>query len=39
MTFTTQVEYHPDRPVVHFGSPPGATYSKPETELIIKGRK
>lgn len=30
MTRTTQVEWHEDRPFVHFGSPPEVTYWREE---------
>lgn len=36
MTRTTQIEYHPDRPFVHFGSPEGTAYWKPEPKEDTK---
>lgn len=38
MTRTTQVEWHPDRPFVHFGSPPEVTYWR-EEPCPPKGKK
>lgn len=33
MTETSgEVEYHPDRPIIHFGSPRGATFYRPSTQ-------
>lgn len=32
MTRTTEIEYHPDRPFVHFGSPEGTAYWQPKPE-------
>lgn len=41
MTRTTQVEWHPDRPFVHFGSPPEVTYwrEEPRPEKPKKKKK
>lgn len=38
MTRTTQVEWHADRPFVHFGSPPEVTYWREELRPH-KGKK
>lgn len=32
MTHTTEVEYHPERTFIHFGSPEGTNYWKPPAE-------
>ena len=40
MTRTTQIEWHGDRPMIHFGSPAGDTYWKrPEPEPRPKTKK
>lgn len=36
MTRTTEIEYHPDRTFIHFGSPEGTAYWKPEPEKDTK---
>lgn len=32
MTNTTRIEYHPDRPIVHFGSAVGTSFWRPKSE-------
>lgn len=32
-----KILFHPDRPVIHFGSPAGATYYKPEEKVFQGG--
>lgn len=39
MTRTTQVEWHPNRPLVHFGSPPEIQYWREEPEKPKKKKK
>ncbi len=39
MTRTTQVEWHPDRPFVHFGSPPEVTYWRNDPKPPKKKKK
>lgn len=39
MTRTTQVEWHHDRPLVHFGSPPEIQYWREEAEKPKKAKE
>ena len=39
MTHTTEVEYHPKRTLVHFGSPEGTVYWKPKPKSDKKKPK
>lgn len=39
MTRTTEHEYHPDRPVIHFGSPAGAKYWREKVRPIYREDK
>lgn len=34
-----EVYYHPDRPIIHFGSPVGLTYAKPAATLDTSAGK
>lgn len=46
MTYTTSIEYHPDRPIVHFGNVGAVKYyelpepeKKPKKKKSKKGKK
>lgn len=42
MTETTQIEYHPDRPIVHFGNPEVSYWrkgDKPKKKAKKRGKK
>ena len=39
MTRTTEIEYHPNRTLVHFGSPEGTVYWKPKPKRKTDEKK